>query len=233
MLITALTKFTAIDFPGKLACIIFTGGCNLRCGFCHNPEFVIPEKLAEMSKSAIPFESVMNFLRARQGMLEGVVICGGEPTVQPDLIDRLLEIRGLGYAIKLDTNGLNPSMLRKIISLGLVDYIAMDLKMPINYSKDLVGVTVSNGVLKESVELIMNSGINYEFRTTVVPGIHNEKVLAEMGEQILGAEKWALQGFRNAKTLSPVFENVANAEKIFLQILAESIKSYAREVVVR
>jgi pyruvate formate lyase activating enzyme len=233
MLITALTKFTAIDFPGKLACIIFTGGCNLRCGFCHNPEFVIPEKLEEMKKSAIPFESVLNFLKARQEMLEGVVICGGEPTVQPDLIDRMRDIRGLGFAIKLDTNGLNPGVLRRAITEGLVDYIAMDLKMPINYSKELVGVTIANGVLAESVEMIMNSGIDYEFRTTVIPGIHNEKVLAEMGEQILGAAKWALQGFRNAKTLSPVFENIANADKVNLQILADSIKSYAREVIVR
>ena len=233
MLITALTKFTAIDFPGKLACIIFTGGCNLRCGFCHNPEFVIPEKLEEMKKSAIPFESVLNFLKARQGMLEGVVICGGEPTIQPDLIDRLREIRGLGYAIKLDTNGLNPGLLKKIMAEGLVDYIAMDLKMPINYSKELVGVTITDGVLLESVEMIMNSGIDYEFRTTVIPGIHNEKVLAEMGGQILGASKWALQGFRNSKTLSPVFEKVPNAENINLQILADSIRSYAKDVVVR
>ena len=106
MLITAITKFTTIDFPGKLACIIFTGGCNLRCAFCHNPEFVLPEKLEEVKHSAIPFETVMNFLKARKGMLEGVVICGGEPTVQADLIERMREIRLLGYAIKLDTNGL-------------------------------------------------------------------------------------------------------------------------------
>jgi len=233
MLITALTKFTTIDFPGKLACVIFTGGCNMRCGFCHNSEFVLPEKLEVMKKSAIPFETVMNFLKARLGMLEGVVICGGEPTVQPDLIDRIREIRGLGYEIKLDTNGLNPGVLRKILSEGLVDYVSMDLKMPINYSKQLVGITVPENVLEESVELIKTSGIRYEFRTTVIPGIHNERVLAEMGEQILGAEKWALQGFRNEKTLSPVFEHVSNADRSYLELLADSIKSYAREVVVR
>ncbi len=233
MLITAITKFTTIDFPGKLACIIFTGGCNLRCAFCHNPEFVLPEKLEEMKHSAISFETVMNFLKARKGMLEGVVICGGEPTVQVDLIERMREIRLLGYAIKLDTNGLNPGVLRKIFIEGLVDYVAMDLKMPLNYEKKLVGVTVKDGVLRESVEMIMGSGVDYEFRTTVIPGVHTEQVLAKMGGQIAGARRWALQAFRNAKTLNPDFAKVANTQRGELESLAEKMKGIVKEMIVR
>jgi anaerobic ribonucleoside-triphosphate reductase activating protein len=127
MLITALTKLTLLDFPGRLACIIFTGGCNLRCGYCHNAEFVLPERMAALGKG-LPFETVKKFLESRKGMLDGVVICGGEPTLQLDLMEKLREIKEMGFAVKLDTNGSNPLALKRIIEAGLVDFVDVGTK---------------------------------------------------------------------------------------------------------
>lgn len=204
MLITALTKFTALDFPGKLACIVFTGGCNFRCGFCYNDEFVLPERLAGL-KTPIPFEVVLNFLKSRRGFLDGVVICGGEPTVQVDLEDRIREIKELGYSVKLDTNGSNPLVLKRLIDKRLVDFIAMDLKDDLPYRRELVGVAISPDLIRRSIGLIKESGLDYEFRTTVVPGFHDEEVVRRMGGVLGRVRKWSLQRFVGKKTLDPQF----------------------------
>lgn len=206
MIITALNKFTALDFPGHLACIIFTGGCNLRCGYCHNGEFVLPEKLACL-RSWLPFEAVKNFLISREGLLEGVVICGGEPTVQPDLLDRLAEIKALGYAIKLDTNGSRPGVLAEALKRNLIDYVAMDIKDALPYRKVLVGTDIPAENIRESIKIIMNSPIDYEFRSTILPSFHNQEVLDKMAKEIQGAKKWVWQKFRNQKTLNSRFNN--------------------------
>lgn len=233
MLITALTKFTTIDFPGKLACIIFTGGCNLRCGFCHNPEFVMPEKLAEMKKSAITFESVMSFLKARQGMLEGVVICGGEPTVQPDLIEKIRELKSLGYAVKLDTNGLNPEKLEEIIQENLVDYIAMDIKDVLPYRKDLIGVNVNPSIIRRSIKIIINSGIRHEFRSTILPAKHNLDILKKMAGEIVNSEKWILQRFRSIKTLNSNFRQMKEFTPEEMRSFSIHLQKYSRNLEIR
>ena len=233
MIVTALNKFTALDFPGKLACIIFTGGCNLRCGFCHNAEFVLPEKLRELNDSFIPFEVVLNFLKSRQGMLEGVVICGGEPTVQADLIDRIKEIRELGFAVKLDTNGANPAVLERILKEGLVDFVAMDIKDVPEYRRELVGVTLEGNPISRSIKLISESGIDYEFRTTVIPKFHSLEKLREMGEAIRGSKIWSLQQYRNFKTLKPEFEDLTEYSKGELKELADQLSEFADNVLVR
>jgi pyruvate formate lyase activating enzyme len=233
MIITALTKFTALDYPGKLACIIFTGGCNLRCGFCHNAEFVLPEKLEQLKGSFIPFETVKNFLASRRGMLDGVVICGGEPTIQPDLIDRMKEIKAMGYALKLDTNGANPEVLERALKEGLVDFVAMDIKDTPAYRKDLVGVTLTGSPIEKSIKLIKESGVDYEFRTTVIPEFHNLEKLREMGEAIRGARIWALQAYRNFKTLKPEFSDLCEYSQGDLKKLAEELKEYSKRMIVR
>ncbi len=162
MKIGGLIKFTLIDYPGRVAAVVFTQGCNFRCRYCHNPELVYPHLLQD----PMPQEEVMSFLRRRQGTLEGVVVTGGEPTLQPDLLDFLSEVKSLGYCIKLDTNGSKPDMLAAAIEKKLVDYIAMDLKAPLEKYALITGVACDESVLRRSMKLIVESGLPYEFRTT-------------------------------------------------------------------
>ena len=229
MLITALTKFSAIDFPGRLACILFTGGCNLRCGFCHNAEFVLPERLKELT-NPVPFETVLNFLGERRGLLDGVSICGGEPTVHQDLPERMKDIKNLGFQIKLDTNGSNPAMLEKIIAAGLVDYLAMDIKDALPYRPELVGVEIDAGLIRRSVALVKNAGVEYEFRSTILPTFHDLETLRSMGEIITGAKKWVLQGFRNTKTLRDGFRDMPTFSDLQLDDMTKYLSVYAEKL---
>ncbi len=162
MKIGGLIKFTLIDYPGQVAAVVFTQGCNFRCRYCHNPELVYPHLL----QTSMPEEEVLAFLRRRQGTLEGVVVTGGEPTLQPDLLRFLSDIKALGYKIKLDTNGSKPDVLEAAIKRQLVDFIAMDLKAPLEKYSLITGVEFEPAVLKQSMDLIRQSGLPYEFRTT-------------------------------------------------------------------
>ncbi|MBO7238090.1 MAG: anaerobic ribonucleoside-triphosphate reductase activating protein [Elusimicrobiaceae bacterium] len=170
MKIGGLIKFTLIDYPGRVAAVVFTQGCNFRCRYCHNPELVYPHLLQE----AMPEEEVMAFLRHRQGTLEGVVVTGGEPTLQPDLLRFLADIKKLGYYVKLDTNGSKPDVVRAAIEQKLVDYIAMDLKAPFEKYSLITGVEFEQHALQESMDLIRRSGLAYEFRTTYDKEILND-----------------------------------------------------------
>lgn len=157
-----LIKFTLIDFPGRPAAVIFTQGCNFRCRYCHNPELVYPHLFTEPA----PEEEIWSFLQRRQGTLEGVVVSGGEPTLFDDLPEFMAKIKKLGYKIKLDTNGTRPDMVAELIEKKLVDYIAMDLKAPLDKYNLITGVDFNPEILTRSMELIRNSGLEYEFRTT-------------------------------------------------------------------
>ena len=176
MKIGGLIKFTLIDYPGRVAAIVFTQGCNFRCRYCHNPELVYPHLLQE----PMPQEEVMSFLRHRQGTLEGVVVTGGEPTLQPDLLDFLSDVKSLGYFVKLDTNGAKPDVLQAAIEKKLVDYIAMDLKAPLDKYRLITGVACDEAVLKRSMKLIQESGLPYEFRTT-----YDKEVLTDKDIDVL------------------------------------------------
>ena len=162
MRIGGLIKFTLIDYPGRVAAVVFTQGCNFRCRYCHNPELVYPHLLQE----PMPEEEVLAFLRRRQGALEGVVVTGGEPTLQPDLIRFLEDVKALGYKIKLDTNGSKPEVIQEAIDKKLVDYIAMDLKAPLEKYSLITGVEFEPTTLQQSMHIITESGLPYEFRTT-------------------------------------------------------------------
>lgn len=162
MKIGGLIKFTLIDYPGRVAAVVFTQGCNFRCRYCHNPELVYPHLLQD----PMPQEEVMSFLRRRQGSLEGLVVTGGEPTLQPDLLDFLQEVKALGYFIKLDTNGARPEVLREALEKKLVDYVAMDLKAPLDKYALITGVDCNRNSLLQSMELLRSSGVAHEFRTT-------------------------------------------------------------------
>ena len=162
MKIGGLIKFTLIDFPGRPAAVIFTQGCNFRCRYCHNPELVYPHLFTDPA----PTEEIMSFLQRRQGSLDGVVISGGEPTLHDDLPAFIAQIKELGYAVKLDTNGTRPEMLQELIDKKLVDYIAMDLKAPLDKYVLITGIETNPEIILKSMDIIRQSGLEYEFRTT-------------------------------------------------------------------
>lgn len=207
MQLSAIQPFTLLDFPGRAACIAFTPGCNLRCGFCHNPEFVLPEEIVKIKDSFISEEVFFNFLDKRKTLLDGVVISGGEPTMMRGLLDFMREIKKRGFLVKLDTNGTRPEVISQAIREGIVDYIAMDVKVPSEKYSELIGGGVDGRKIKESIYLIMSSGVEHEFRSTIIKEIHTKEMLEQMVNEISGASVWYLQQFRPKKTLDPLYQN--------------------------
>lgn len=205
MKLSAIQRFTILDYPDKVACIAFTPGCNMRCGFCHNPEFVLPEKIAELQADFIAEETFFNFLDKRRGLLEGVVVSGGEPTIWQDLSEFFRRIKEKGFATKLDTNGNHPKMLQKLLEEKLVDYVAMDVKTSLSEYSKLVGGGAKAENIEASINLLKSAGIPYEFRTTLIKEIHTEEVLKDMEQLLAGAERYYLQVFRPGHTLNPIF----------------------------
>lgn len=195
MKLGGLAKMTLLDFPGRVGCTVFTQGCGFRCPFCHNASLVThPEgELAE--------GEFFDFLKKRRGLLDGVCISGGEPLGQGDLADFIREIRALGYAVKLDTNGAHPRGLIRLVEEGLLDYVAMDIKnSPEKYAMTAGLPTMPEGVL-ESVRFLLSGVVPYEFRTTVVKELHESSDFAAIGEWIRGAERYFLQTFTDSGDL--------------------------------
>ncbi len=204
MRLAGLQKLTLLDYPDQVACTVFTQGCNLRCPFCQNPDLVLPELFPE--SELLPEEEFFAFLEKRIGKLAGVVVSGGEPTVHADLPQFLGKIREMGYLVKLDTNGLNPGALASILREGLVDYVAMDIKnSPQKYALTVGIHEHSEGELwkkaDESITLLMEGKVPYEFRTTVVGGLHTEEDILQMAKRLQGAEAWYLQQFLSDREL--------------------------------
>jgi len=196
MLISGLQKLTLLDFPGTVACTVFTGGCNFRCPFCHNASLVLPERLDGDPNGA---ETVLAFLRKRQGILEGVAITGGEPLLHPDLPELLRKIRALGYRIKLDTNGSFPDALRAVVEEGLVDRVAMDIKNPPALYAKTVGLKALDiSAIERSKDYLLEGSVDYEFRTTVVRGLHTAESLCEAAGWIEGAREYYLQQYKDS-----------------------------------
>lgn len=221
MRIGGYQKLTLIDFPGKIATTVFTVGCSFRCGFCHNPELVIKSQFPGLNKLE---EEFFEHLAKRKGKLEGVCITGGEPTIQSDIIAFIKKIRDMGFAVKLDSNGTRPDILKKLYELKLLDFVAMDIKnSPENYSKT-VGLAADIARIKLSVKLIMNSGIPYEFRTTVVPGIHCEKDFEKIAKWIKGAKAYYLQEYREMRILDQELKKKTAGKTLDLQKIKLSIE---------
>mgnify|MGYP000073554294 CR=1 FL=1 len=200
MKIGGFQKFSLIDYPGKISCIIFTRGCNFRCFGCHNPELVYPEIFITPLKEEILFE----FLKKRKGKLEAVVITGGEPTIQPDLAEFIEKIKKMDYSVKLDTNGSNPDVLEKIIENKLVDYIAMDIKAPPEKYSSLIGRDIVLSSIFKSIRIIENSSIEYEFRTTFVPSLLSEDDILKIKKMIKDEERYRIQRFRKVEKKVPI-----------------------------
>jgi len=225
MRIGGLQKSSLIDYPGRLSSVIFCAGCNFDCPYCHNPDLVRePSNCPNNLNTGI----VYGFLDQRRGFLDGVVISGGEPTLQPDLADLCRKIKDLGFSLKLDTNGSRPKVLQNLIDKGLVDYIAMDLKTdPVLY-RSFIKPDFRSDPIVASVELIMASGIDYEFRTTCVKPIVTRRTIENILQLIQGARLYVLQRFRNSELLHPEFFQEGNCEfdnevLLNLKVLAEQL----------
>lgn len=223
-------KMTLIDYPGKIATTVFTVGCSFRCSFCHNPELVLPKKFPPLNNME---EEFFQHLSRRKGKLEGVCITGGEPTIQPDIIEFIKKIRQMGFLVKLDSNGSNPQVLGKIINEKLVDFIAMDIKnCPAGYGR-AIGIDFDIKKIKKSVKMIMESGINYEFRTTVVPGIHNEADFEKIGKWLKGAKSYFLQEYREGHILDPKLRKLTSGKSLDLKKIKNNLRTYIKKVGIR
>ena len=200
MQICGVQKLTLLDFPEHTACTVFTAGCNFRCPFCHNASLVVG--LAENAAKSVEDEAFFDFLKKRQGILDGVAITGGEPLMQKGLTEWIGRVRALGYQIKLDTNGSFPDRLRVLIEEGLIDYVAMDIKnSPARYAETVGMRTIDLSPILESVKLLLLGKVDYEFRTTVVRELHTKADFTAIGKWIAGAKRYYLQQFKDSGEL--------------------------------
>ena len=243
MIIAGLQKTTLIDYPGKISCVIFLAVCNFRCPWCYSSELVLPVKIAKQPR--ISEQEALGFLTKRRGLLDGVVICGGEPTVNKELPKFIEKIKALGppagrFAVKLDTNGSNPKMLKDLVDARLIDYVAMDIKTSPEsevYENIMTeGITMEN--IKKSVEFLKQGSasrrIDFEFRTTCAPTIHTKEDFLEIAKWIGGKNvKYYLQNFRPEKTIDPSFEKIKPFKTEFLESIAKEISPYFKLCQVR
>lgn len=227
MLLGGLQKFSLIDYPGKMCAIVFTAGCNFRCGYCHNPELV------KNPRGLIEEKEFFDFLKKRQGQLEAVTITGGEPTLHFDLVEFIEKTKKLGFLVKLDSNGTNPNVLKKIIEKKVVDYLAMDIKGPLNKYQEITNSTIDTDKIQQSIKLIRESGIDYEFRTTVVESQLSREDILTIGKLIKGAKRYYLQKFIPTKTVNPEFMKAKTySEKEFARMQGE-LKEWVEKCEVR
>lgn len=194
MQISGLQKLSLIDYPGKLSAVIFTQGCNFRCPFCHNPELVLP---SYYNNIFIQEDAFFNFLEERKGFIDGLCISGGEPLLQTDIEEFIKRVKNKDFLVKLDTNGTSPEKLENLINKKLIDFIAMDIKSPLEKYSEAAGVNISADTLKKSMNLIISSNIDYEFRTTIVKKFHTKNDIIKIAHLIQGAKKYTLQKFLN------------------------------------
>ena len=227
MKIHGLQKMTLLDFPGHVACTVFFGGCDLRCPFCHNFELV--DGTAE---PVMTVEELLSFLNKRQGLLDGVAFTGGEPCLQKDLPELLETIKGMGYKIKLDTNGNHPDMLEKLLELHLVDYVAMDIKnSPEQYARTVGLKEIDLTNIRRSVCMLLEDRVDYEFRTTVVEQFHEEKDFEAIGQMIQGAKRYFLQAFTDRDSVP--FGNLSAPSKEAMLKYSEIAGKYVQDVQIR
>jgi pyruvate formate lyase activating enzyme len=233
ILIKGMIETSLLDWDGKIVSILYTPYCNFRCPYCQNAGLVLNPDQYE----TVPFEVISSFLTSHRNWIDGICLTGGEPCLFEDLPEFLKKIRNLGIKIKVDTNGTSPEMLKRVIDMGLVDYVAMDIKAPLNFDAYKESARIKSKELfdkvKESVNLIIDSEIDYEFRTTVVPSLHSEEDILEIAQEIEGAKKYALQNFSNRETMDPEFQKIAPYRIKELQEICQLTLKYVQNCVVR
>lgn len=228
MQIHGFNKTTLLDYPGQVAAVVFTGGCNFRCPFCQNGDLV----LCPQSQPVVSKEELFAFFKKRKGILTGVCISGGEPTLSAELGEFITEIRDIGYRIKLDTNGYRPEVIAELLEKKLLDYIAMDVKNSSSKYGETTGISgLDIGKIRESIHTIMESGIAYEFRTTIVKEFHTKEDMRLIGEEIKGAEAYFLQGYQESGRV--IMPGLHSCTKTELEELAEAIRPYVKKAEIR
>ena len=227
MEIHGLQKMTLLDFPGRVACTVFLGGCDLRCPFCHNAELI-----DGTAKPVMDDTELLAFLEKRKGLLDGVAFTGGEPTLRKDLPELLRRIKAMGYPVKLDTNGMHPDRLKAMLDEGLLDYVAMDVKAgPKNYAHICGLEKIDLGPINESIRLIMDAGIDYEFRTTVVDELHDLSDFEAIAQWIAGAKAYYLQAFTDRDTV--VYENFHAPTRECMETYAAAVRKTVQNTALR
>ncbi|MEA1962565.1 MAG: anaerobic ribonucleoside-triphosphate reductase activating protein [Bacillota bacterium] len=225
-------KQSLLDYPGEIATVLFTRGCNLRCPFCHNPDLLIKPK--NPLPPPIDLEEVLDFLQERKGFLDAVVITGGEPTLHEELRDDIRRIKEMGYLLKLDSNGSNPMMLERLLNEKLLDYVAMDIKASIDYKKyqQACGKLSTEDFfnVRSSIQLLSRADIPVEFRTTVVPTLHTPEDIVEIATYIEGSSLYTLQQFNPRVTLDPGYSNVVPYTREQMNAIAERCQPYVKKV---
>jgi len=231
MLIGGWEKSTLLDYPGKIAATVFTSGCNFKCPFCQNPELVDLKMIARHPR--IKEKILFDFLKSRKGLLDGVCLTGGEPTIQPDLIDFVGKIKKMDFLVKLDTNGSRPGILEKLYEEKLLDFVAMDIKTSLDRYSEATNREIDTGDIKKSVDLIKNSGVEYEFRTTVAPGLVDEQEMEQIGRWLKGAKRFVLQQFRTEKTLDLSYQKLTPYSNEKIKELSQIAQPYFGKVEIR
>lgn len=228
MRIDGLQKMTLLDFPGKVACTVFTGGCNFRCPFCHNALLVT--ELPENPDYTV--DEILSFLKKRAGLLDGVAITGGEPLMNPDIADFIKQIRDLGYSVKLDTNGSYPDRLKSIVGEGIVDYVAMDIKNCKEKYAETVGLkSYDLSKIEESVDFLKTNAVDYEFRTTVVKEFHTVEDIRKAAEWIKGAKRYFLQNFVDSGNL--IDGSVSGVDKSIMLEMQKTAAEFVPQTQIR
>ena len=228
MIFGGLERLTLIDYPGKVAAMVYTIGCNFRCPYCHNPELV-----DETVSTRISEEEVLTFLSSRRKLLDGLVVTGGEPTMHDDLLPFLKKVKSQGFLVKLDSNGTRPDMLKEAIDRTLVDYIAMDVKAPLRTYSRTVARPVDTQALKKSIELLLQGRVDYEFRTTLVRSMTSPDDIREIGREIHGAKAYYLQRFIPTKILNPQFRRKTTYSDEELEVLREELRIHVAKCEIR
>lgn len=228
MVIHGFQKMTLVDFPGLVASILFTGGCNFRCPFCQNGSLVLHPD----TEPVVSEEEIFSYLEKRRKMIEGVVITGGEPTLQSDLLPFAGRIRSLGFKTKLDTNGYRPAVLKEAVREGLFDYVAMDIKnSPDRYAETAGLDDMDISAIKESIEFLLENHVSYEFRTTVMAELHDDESFRQIGEIVNGAERYYLQAYSDAgDVINPVYSTPSKED---MDRYVSILSSYVRNATVR
>jgi len=229
MIIGGFQRFSLIDYPDKICAIVFTQGCNFRCPYCHNPELVDPKKFGIELKEA----EILSFLDRRKGKLDAVTVTGGEPLLQSDLSTFLSEVKRLGYLVKLDTNGSFPSRLEGIVQSKFVDYIAMDIKTSLDKYQQAIKRKIDTRKILDSIRLIMDSGLDYEFRTTVVKALFEKDDFYRIGQLIKNARLYVLQKFVPSKALDDTFLDMKSCTDEELDCVKEIMEGFVQRCIIR
>ena len=233
--IKGFNKYSLIEYPGKISAVIFLPRCNFRCPFCQNPDLILNYK----NLPSISGQEVINYLSLNKKWIDALSISGGEPTLCEDLSSFIKEVKERGFLIQLETNGTNPQMLKELLEKKLIDYVALDIKAPLNWEKykKVSGISIKEKILfekvKESIKILLNGEVNYEFRTTLVPVLLSQEDIINLAGQIKGAKKYVLQQFVSQKTLNKDYEKIAPYPKEKLEIIKERIKKYFQTCEIR